>query len=74
MNKPVTLLKEEFMIQLTDLINNSGLAPIILEPIFKEVYGNVKTLYKNQLEADKRRYEEMMSQQQNGDDDYEVSE
>lgn len=74
MNKPVTLLKEEFMIQLTDLINNSGLAPIILEPIFKEVYGNVKALYKNQLEADKQRYEEMMSKRQNGDDDYEVSE
>lgn len=64
MNKPITLLKEEFVNQLTDLINNSGLAPIILEPIFKEVYGNIGRMYKSQLEADRERYYSSLQQQQ----------
>lgn len=56
MNKPITVAKEEFVASLRDLINDSGLAPIILEPILKEFYSNVKSLYTNQLEADKKKY------------------
>lgn len=63
MDKPITLLKEEFTIQLTDLINNSGLAPIILEPIFKEVYGNISRMYRKQLEADRERYYSSLQQE-----------
>jgi len=74
MNKPITILKEEFVKQLSDLINNSGLAPIILEPIFKEVYGNINRMYKTQLESDKERYYSSLQQEVEEDEIYDKSE
>lgn len=56
MEKPITVAKKEFEDKLTDLINTSGLPPIILSPIFKEFHNNIKLMEKRQLDADTERY------------------
>lgn len=71
--KSINVAREDFISELTDLINNSNLPPIILEPIFKDMYTDIKNLLQKQTDADRQRYNEAMSQQ-NGDDTNEISE
>lgn len=65
MDKPITVAKKEFEDKLTDLINTSGLPPIILSPIFKDMYNNIKLMEKRQLDSDTERYMKFL--EENGD-------
>lgn len=67
MEKPITLVKKEFEDKLVDLINTSGLPPIILVPIFKDIYNNVKLMEKRQFDVDSERYAKFLKE--NGDSD-----
>ncbi len=60
MNKPVSIIREEFKNDLINLINNSGLQLFIVEPILQEVFLEVRAAAKNQYELDKKRYEESL--------------
>lgn len=60
MNKPITIVREEFIEELTNLINNSGLPAFILEPVLRDTYNKVKAAERQQLENDKKRYQEML--------------
>lgn len=60
MNKPITIVREEFIEGLTNLINNSGLPAFILEPVLRDTYNKVKAAERQQLENDKKRYQEML--------------
>lgn len=60
MNKPITIVREEFIEELTNLINNSGLPAFILEPVLRDTYNKVKAVERQQLENDKKRYQEML--------------
>ncbi len=72
MNKPVSVVREEFKNDLINLINNSGLQLFIVEPILHEILVEVRAAAKAQYEIDKKRYEEsLMSKSLNVDEDIE---
>lgn len=56
--KPMTLLREEFIENLTALCNNSGLPFFFLESILKEFIQDVHIASRKQYESDKIRYEQ----------------
>lgn len=55
--KPITLVKEEFVNNLVDLCNNSGLPFFIIESTLKDFIQEVHIASQKQLEADKVQYE-----------------
>lgn len=57
-NKPITIVRAEFISNLVNLINKSTLPPFVMEPILKEVYSEVKTLAQKQYEMDVAKYEQ----------------
>ena len=59
--KPVTILREEFINNLTDMVNNSELPMFVLEPIFKDMHSKIKIAEQKQLENDKIKYQEMIN-------------
>ena len=61
MNKPITIIYEEFKQQLADLINNSGLPILMIEPILQNYLNEVRAVIKKQYETDKRAYEASLS-------------
>lgn len=67
-SKPITVARDDFMSELTALINNSGLPPFILESIFKEYLSDIRLMSKRQLEADRKRYQEMLKNLDNDEE------
>lgn len=57
MNKPFSMLYEEFRQGLTDLINNACLPPFIIESVLKNYINEVSGLARNQYQNDKAKYE-----------------
>lgn len=57
-NKPITILRDEFMKNLIELINSSNLPPFVIESIIKDVYFDIKVLARKQLENDLKDYQE----------------
>ncbi len=58
MNKPITVLREEFAQNLVKLCNESGLPFFCIESILKEMLGEVHSASVQQYEADFKRYKE----------------
>lgn len=63
-SKPITVVREDFITELTNLVNSCGLPPFIIEPILKDMLANVKVAAKRQLDADLARYAEMLNSAQ----------
>lgn len=62
-NKPITIIREEFINTITNMVNDSCLPPFILEPIFKDIHAQIKLAEQKQLESDIRNYNEAISKQ-----------
>ena len=60
MNKPITLVREEFKQSLVNTINNSGLPAFIIEPILVECLTEVRVVMQKQYESDKYKYEQFL--------------
>lgn len=60
MNKPITLLYEDFKKGLTDLINQSGLPAFIVETVLQSYLAETKMIVRKQYENDTQRYEEYL--------------
>lgn len=58
--KPLSILRAEFVSSLTELINASKLPPYIIEPILKDMYNEVYIYSQKQLEEDTKRYQEQI--------------
>lgn len=58
--KPITVVREEFVAALSNLINTSKLPPFVIEPILKDMYNDIKLLARRQYEQDKEQYESML--------------
>ena len=67
MEKPISLRVREFKDSVINLVNNSGLALIVVEPILKDIYGAVQTKLEQEYLMDKMTYEKSL-QQNEGDD------
>lgn len=60
--KPITVARADFISDLTNLVNNSGLPSFILEPIFKDMFNDMKIMSQRQLESDRKQYEQVLEQ------------
>lgn len=58
--KPVTVVRQEFIDGLVNYVNNSNLPLFVIEPILRDVYIEVKTMSQKQYESEKAEYEQRM--------------
>lgn len=65
MNKPFSMVCEEFKQELANLINNSGLPICVIELALQNCLNEVSNLAKNQYRADKAQYEQSLSEEKN---------
>jgi len=63
--KPTSVARVEFLDSLTDLINNSMLPPIIIEPILKDMYNDINMVVQKQYELDLQKYNEELKNKNN---------
>ena len=55
--KPLSIVLTEAEQNIANVINETQLSPILLEPIIKSIYNEVLTLKAQQIEKDKQEYE-----------------
>ena len=60
MNKPLSLIYEDFKQELADLINNSGLPAFIIESVLQNYLIETRTIVKKQYQIDKAQYEKSL--------------
>ncbi len=63
LNKPITIVRAEFISDLTKLINESKLPLFIIEPILKDIYIEVKSVAQKQYEYDLANYNQLKQEQ-----------
>ena len=68
LNKPITIVRAEFISNLTKLINESTLPPFIIEPILKDMYIEVRDIAQKQYELDMARYKQSKNEQSDDKD------
>ena len=61
-NKPITIIREEFIQGIVGLCNNSGLPFFVIEDVLKNMLQEVHNANIQQLEEDKKRYEAQLKQ------------
>lgn len=59
-NKPITLLRDEFIKDIVNLCNNCNLPFFVIEDVLKNITQEIHLAAKQQLEDDKKKYEQMM--------------
>lgn len=63
--KPLSIVRQEFIEQLVNDVNNCQLPLFVIEPILQDLLSMVKTAAQKQYEADKAQYEEQLKKQEN---------
>lgn len=63
LEKPITVIRQEFIDTLVSHINNSGLPLFVIEPILRDVYLEVKTASQKQYESEKLQYENSLKEE-----------
>lgn len=54
--KPTSIVRYEFIQNLTNLVNGCNLPPFIIESVLKDMYVDIHTLSQRQLEFDLKNY------------------
>lgn len=60
MNKPFTVEYEEFKQELANLINNSNLPALVIEPVLQNYLSEIRMIMQKQYQHDKEKYEESL--------------
>lgn len=60
MDKPFSVICEEFKQELADLINNSGLPPFVIESVLQNYLSEISGIAKKQYQFDKTQYEKSL--------------
>lgn len=60
MNKPSTIIYEEFKKNLAALINDSGLPAFVIEPVLKDFLTETRIMAQRQYQADVAEYEKSL--------------
>ena len=68
MDKPFSILYEEFRQGLTNLINNSCLPPSVIESVLRNYTSEVNGLARNQYQIDRANYERLLSEKDKRED------
>ena len=58
--KPITLVREEFITNVVDLCNNSGLPFFVVEDVLKSLLQDIHIAAGQQLEADTKAYSQQI--------------
>lgn len=58
--KPITIVRQEFIDTISNDINNCNLPLFVIEPILRDMYLEVKSLFQKQYELEKAEYEQRM--------------
>ena len=61
--KPLSVIRQEFIEQIVDDINNCGLPLFVIEPILQDVLNTVKATAQKQYETEKAQYEQQLKKQ-----------
>lgn len=65
--KPMSVMRQEFIEQLVDDINNCNLPMFVIEPILQDTLNMVRSVAQKQYEAEKTKYEELLKKQKEND-------
>lgn len=60
MNKPFTIIYEDFKQELANLINNSGLPAFIIETVLQNYLNETRAIAIKQYQIDKAQYEKSL--------------
>ena len=60
--KPITVVRQEFINTLVSTVNTCGLPLFVIEPILRDVYLEVKSLSNKQCEIEKMEYEKKVQE------------
>lgn len=63
--KPLSIVRQEFIEQLVNDVNNCQLPLFVVESILQDLLSMVKTAAQKQYEAEKAQYEEQLKKQEN---------
>ena len=66
-NKPMSIIRQEFIEQLVNDVNNCQLPMFVIEPILRDMLSMVKTAAQKQYEAEKAQYEQQLLNQREAD-------
>lgn len=58
--KPITVIRQEFIEAVSDCINNCNLPLFVIEPILRDLHSEVKALSRQQYEIDRNEYEDKL--------------
>lgn len=61
--KPLSVIRQEFIEQIVNDINNCPLPLFVIEPILQNVLDTVRQAAQQQYEAEKAQYEQQLSKQ-----------
>lgn len=61
--KPISVIRQEFIDQLVNDVNNCGLPLFVVEPILQDILYSVKAAAKQQYETEKAQYEQQLQAQ-----------
>ena len=62
LNKPMSVMRQEFVEQLVSDINNCKLPLFVIEYILQDILNTVKSTAKQQCEIEQMQYQEMLKQ------------
>ena len=61
--KPLSVIRQEFIEQIVNDVNNCPLPLFVIEPILQNVLDTVRQAAQQQYEAEKAQYEQQLSKQ-----------
>ena len=62
-NKPMSVVRQEFIEQLFNDVNNCTLPLFVIEPILRDLLNMVKSAAQQQYEVEKAQYEQKLNEQ-----------
>lgn len=65
MNKPFSIIYEEFKQNMASLINNCGLPPSVIKSLLENYLSEIASIAKNQYNSDKMQYEKFLNENEN---------
>lgn len=74
MEKPLSLIIEEFKTSVENAIKDSQLSPVILEMIFKDMYRNVSELSRQYQQRDLIQYNKSLEQESEKKEEQKIEE
>lgn len=61
-HKPMSVARQEFIVSLTNLINECMLPPFVIEDVLKDTQNKINIIAKQQLEIDTKQYMAALSE------------